>query len=401
MAALALQIGLQAAKHQSGPAVGIACLHASYATDVKQIKNPKLSSLKRGTGGRSSFNGIVATVFGATGFLGRYVCNRLGKIGTQLILPYRGDHYDALRLKLVGDLGQVLFVPYHLQDEDSIRKAIKYSNVVINLVGRDWETKNFKFEDVNVEGARRIARLAKEAGVEKFVHVSALNPSDGAEPLIIKNGSGFLKSKYYGELAVRQEFPEAIVFRPSVIYGQEDRFLRTYTKFVRHQMRALPLWHKGEKSIKQPVYVSDVAAAIVNAIKDPDAVGKTYQAVGPRRYKLGDLVDWFFAVMRKDSKWGYFRYDMRYDPTFYMKVKITEMLSPNYPIGVLYFEGLELQHTTDTVLPGIPTLEDLGVTLTKMEDQVPWELKPWRAGAYYDEELGEFEKPPPPREAIA
>jgi NADH dehydrogenase (ubiquinone) 1 alpha subcomplex subunit 9 len=93
----------------------------------------------------------------------------------QLILPYRGDHYDALRLKLVGDLGQVLFAPYDLRDEESIKKAIRYSNVVINLVGRDWETKNFSFDDAHVKGARTLARLAQEAGVEKFIHVSALN----------------------------------------------------------------------------------------------------------------------------------------------------------------------------------------------------------------------------------
>jgi NADH dehydrogenase (ubiquinone) 1 alpha subcomplex subunit 9 len=93
----------------------------------------------------------------------------------QLILPYRGDNYDTLRLMLVGDLGQVLFVPYDLRDEESIYKAIQYSNVVINLVGRDWETRNFSFNDVHVKGARTLARLAKEAGVEKFIHVSALN----------------------------------------------------------------------------------------------------------------------------------------------------------------------------------------------------------------------------------
>ncbi|KAJ4452043.1 NADH dehydrogenase [ubiquinone] 1 alpha subcomplex subunit 9, mitochondrial [Periplaneta americana] len=400
MAALALQCSLQAAKHQVGAAASITCLHASYSTDVKVIKNPSLASLKRGTGGRSSFNGIVATVFGSTGFLGRYVSNRLGKIGTQLILPYRGDHYDALRLKLVGDLGQVLFLPYDLRDEDSIRKAIQYSNVVVNLVGRDWETKNFSFEDVHVKGARTLARLSREAGVEKFIHVSALNASENPKPIILKTGSKFLKSKYYGELAVKEEFPDAVVIRPAIIYGQEDRFLRTYTKFWRHQLRAIPLWQKGEHTVKQPVFVSDVATAIVNAIRDPDTVGKTYQAVGPKRYLLGDLVDWFFAIMRKDSKWGYFRYDMRFDPTFLMKTWFTQNISPGWPIGGLHFEGLEFQHTTDNVLPGVPTLEDLGVNLTKMEDQVPWELKPWRAGAYYDEELGEFEKPPPPKEAV-
>lgn len=93
----------------------------------------------------------------------------------QLILPYRGDPYDALRLKLCGDLGQILFHPFNLRDEDSIRKCIKYSNVVVNLIGRDWETKNFTYEDVHVTGARTLARLCREANVERFVHVSALN----------------------------------------------------------------------------------------------------------------------------------------------------------------------------------------------------------------------------------
>lgn len=130
----------------------------NYSTEPRPLKTTKLSAMKRGTGGRSSFNGVVATVFGCSGFLGRYLCNKLGKIGTQMILPYRGDHYDVLRLKVAGDLGQVLFHPYNLMDEKSIYEAMKYSNVVINLVGRDWETKNYKFNDVHVDGARRLAR---------------------------------------------------------------------------------------------------------------------------------------------------------------------------------------------------------------------------------------------------
>lgn len=193
---------------------------------MKNYSSDNLGLVRRGTGGRSSFNGVVATVFGATGFTGRYICNRLGKIGSQLIIPYRADFYEAMRLKLCGDLGQVLFQPYHLNDEKSIEKAVRYSNVVINLVGRDWETKNFKFNDVHVEGARRIARIAKEAGVKRFIHVSALNASEKPKPHLLKKGSGFLQSKWKGEMAVREEFPEAVIFRPADIYGQEDRFLR-------------------------------------------------------------------------------------------------------------------------------------------------------------------------------
>lgn len=125
-----------------------------------------------------------------------------------------------------------------------------------------------------------IFRIAREAGVEKFIHLSALNASPNPTPILLQNGSGFLKSKYYGELAVREEFPEAVIIRPADILGQEDRFLRYYAHTWRRQIRGMPMWAKGEKTIKQPVYCSDVAQGIVNAMKDPEANGKTYQAVG-------------------------------------------------------------------------------------------------------------------------
>lgn len=89
----------------------------------------------------------------------------------------------------------VLFQPYNLRDEESIRKAMKYSNVVINLVGREWDTKNFTLKDVNVDGARRLARIAKEVGVEKFIHISHLNAAPELPTIYVKGGSEFLRSK--------------------------------------------------------------------------------------------------------------------------------------------------------------------------------------------------------------
>ncbi|RVE47389.1 hypothetical protein evm_007988 [Chilo suppressalis] len=195
---------------------------AQYSSEVK----PNLAAYKRGTGGRSSFNGIVATVFGCTGFVGRYVCNKLGKIGSQMILPYRCDFYDAQRLKVCGDLGQVLFSPFDLRDEESIAKAVRYSNVVINLIGRDYETKNFKYKDVHVDGARRLARICREMGVERFIHLSYLNAEENPKPLVLSKPSMYKISKFQGECAVREEFPTATIIRASDIYGSEDRFLR-------------------------------------------------------------------------------------------------------------------------------------------------------------------------------
>lgn len=106
--------------------------------------------------------------------------------------------------------------------------------------------------------------------------------------------------------------------------------------------------------------------------------------------------------MRRDRSWGYRRYDMRYDPFFAMRVTISNMISPNYPIGNLHWERIERECVTDIVEPGVPTLEDLGVTLTHMENQVPWELKPFSWGLYY--EMAADEPQPtvdPPKVAVA
>ncbi|BES90045.1 NmrA-like family [Nesidiocoris tenuis] len=334
-----------------------------------QIKKPKMHSLRRGTGGRSSFSGIVATVFGSSGFLGRYVCNRLGKIGTQLILPYRGDAGDMLPLKLCGDLGQVLFQPYNLKDDESIYKSLMYSNTVINLVGRDWETKNYSFDDVHVE--------------------------EKPEPFMLPKGSKWLASKWAGENAVREEFPEAVIIRPSDIYGQEDRFLRYYCNNFRRTFDMIPLYKKGEFTEKQPVYAGDVAAGIVAACRDRTVRGEIIQAVGPNRYLLSELVDWFFRVTRLDD--GCKRYDMRYDPLFQLRVSLLPYFSLGFPLGNIHWERVERENFSDAVDNRIKTLEDLGVKLTKMEDQVPWELKIFKRYTYYEAELGEFEEPSPPR----
>ncbi|KYQ59482.1 NADH dehydrogenase [ubiquinone] 1 alpha subcomplex subunit 9, mitochondrial [Trachymyrmex zeteki] len=400
MAALIPRYTLQAARKQTTCIAAVAVQTNHYSSQPEIITNPTTASLKRGTGGRSSFNGIVCTVFGATGFVGRYVCNRLGKIGTQLIIPYRGDTYDCMPLKLCGDLGQILFHPFHLRDDESIRKCIKYSNVVINLIGQDWETKNFTFHEVHVEGARRLARLCKEANVNHFIHMSALNVGDEVESHVLKGGSEFLHTKWEGEHAVREEFPEATIIRPSDIWGQEDRFLSLYCGILRHHFNSLtvPLWEKGEKTEKQPIAVYDVSGGITAIARDPrNTAGKTYQFVGPKRYKLSELLDWFHRIQIRDPvQEGYKRVHLKYSPSFYLKVTLNEYISPAYPLGYLQWERIEREAISDVVSNKLPTLEDLGVALTTMESRMHWELKPYRKDVQYMESVGEFDPIPDP-----
>lgn len=169
----------------------------------------------------------MCTIFGASGFVGKSVTNQLGKIGTQLIIPYRGnfDDEEIKSLKLAGDLGQVLFTPFYLKDEASIKKAVKYSNVVVNLIGRHYETRNFSYDDVHVKGARAIARACKEAGVERLIHFSALNADKEPEKFIHLKPIDFFPSKFRGEQAVFEEFPDATIVRPATVFGWFDKFL--------------------------------------------------------------------------------------------------------------------------------------------------------------------------------
>jgi len=295
-------------------------------------------------------------------------------------------------LKLAGDLGQVLFLPFHLQDEESIRKAMKYSNIVINLIGRDWETRNFSFDEVHVEGPRRLARIAKECGVEKFMHFSALNASPNPKSIYVKGGSQFLKSKYDGEIAVREEFPEAIIMRPSDIYGPEDRFIRYYANRWRRQCFMVPLWKMGTETIKQPVFCSDVAQGVVRALGDPDAVGRTYDCVGPKSYYLSELVDYFYRCMRFITPFPLYRSFV--NPFFKIKLQLWEMIMPTNKF--LNLDKLDREHQSDIVTYKNPTLHDLGVPLLKIEDRAEYELKTFRSRAFIEEEVGEVASPAPP-----
>lgn len=227
----------------------------------------------RGSGGRSSVSGIAATLFGSTGFLGRYVTNHLGRIGSQVTVPFRGDELLSRHLKVMGDLGQIIPIPFELRDEDSVRDAIRGSNVVINLMGKHYETPNYKFHDVHVDGTRRIAETAREEGVEHFVHVSTVIP-------LKKCKSKWLESKIEGEEVVRKIYPNATIIRPTDMFGAEDRFAtRMATNLMWTGVAVVSNF--GEPRV-QPVWVNDVASVVAAAAKDPELYGgKVLELGGP------------------------------------------------------------------------------------------------------------------------
>uniref|UniRef100_A0A1D1XI11 NADH dehydrogenase [ubiquinone] 1 alpha subcomplex subunit 9, mitochondrial n=1 Tax=Anthurium amnicola TaxID=1678845 RepID=A0A1D1XI11_9ARAE len=264
--------------------------HARYASTLAPKGVGHL--VRKGTGGRSSVSGIIATVFGATGFLGRYVVQQLAKMGSQVLVPFRGSEDSHRHLKLMGDLGQIVPMMYNPRDENSIKAVMAKANVVLNLIGREYETRNFSFEEVNHAMAEQLAVIAKEhGGIMRFIQVSCLGASSTSP-------SRMLKAKAAAEDAVLRELPEATIMKPSIMIGTEDRILNRWAQFAK-KWSFLPLIGDGSTKI-QPVYVVDVAAAIVAALKDDGtSMGKVYELGGPEVFTVHELAELMYDTIRE------------------------------------------------------------------------------------------------------
>uniref|UniRef100_A0A8C6XUU3 NADH dehydrogenase [ubiquinone] 1 alpha subcomplex subunit 9, mitochondrial n=1 Tax=Naja naja TaxID=35670 RepID=A0A8C6XUU3_NAJNA len=363
-------------------------IHPGVLSLLQQDRSVHYTVMPHGRSGRSSVSGIVATVFGATGFIGRYIVNHLGRVGSQVVIPYRCDEYDLLYLRPMGDLGQLIFLEWDSRDKDSTRKALENSHVVINLIGRDWETKNFKYEDVFVSIPRDIARLSKQAGVEKLIHFSHLN-SDSESP------SKYLRTKAEGEKVVREEFPDAIIMKPADVYGREDRFINTYADMRR--FGGVPMIGFGKKTVKQPVYVVDVARAIINAIKDPDSKGKTYALVGYvscfyfshlNNYNIFSVFNIFVLFFKK-------KYPSKHQTENLFPILIARFFEMNPFEPWITRDIVSRFHITDKRFPDLPGLEDLGINPTPLEMKAIEVIRRHRQFFWVDAEL-EDAKPATP-----
>jgi len=248
-----------------------------------------------GGSGRSSISGLKATVFGATGAVGRYVINQLGQKGTRCMIPCRDPDYYFRHLKLMGDLGVITPQYMDVRNKDDIARAVEGSNVVLNLIGKHVPTNNFSFQNVHVDAARSIAEASKAAGVERFFHVSALGAAADSE-------SEFYKSKAEGEAAVTDIYSDACIFRPAQALGIEARFFND----LADRARTEPIMRMPEGSMDtqmQPIYINDIGKGISNAIHaDWDSVkGRTFELAGPDVFTYKELVEMTVSMCQRDT----------------------------------------------------------------------------------------------------
>ncbi|XP_042515412.1 NADH dehydrogenase [ubiquinone] 1 alpha subcomplex subunit 9, mitochondrial [Macadamia integrifolia] len=333
------------------------CDHPRYGSSLATKGVGHL--VRKGTGGRSSVSGIIATVFGATGFLGRYVVQQLAKMGTQVLVPFRGSEDSPRHLKLMGDLGQIVPMKYNPRDENSIKAVMAKANVVLNLIGREYETRNYGFEEVNHSMAERLAMIAKEhGGIMRFIQVSCL----GASP---SSPSRMLRAKAAAEEAIMRELPEATVMKPAVMIGTEDRILNTWAHFAKNY-NFLPLIGDGSTKI-QPVYVVDVAAAIMSALQDDASMGKVYELGGPDIFSVQELAELMYDMIREWPRYVKVPFPIAKALASPREILLNKVPFP-LPIPSIFNLDQINALTVDTVVPeNALTFDDLGIVPHKLK----------------------------------
>jgi len=229
----------------------------------------------------------LVTIYGGSGFVGRYIARRMAKEGWRVRVAVRRPN-EALFVRPYGVVGQVEPVLCNIRDEASVRAAMQGADAVVNCVGTFASGGKNNFDAVQVEGAARIARLAAAEGVAQLVHLSAIGADAGSD-------SAYSRSKAEGEAAIKAAFPAAVILRPSVIFGNEDHFFNRFAGMARLSP-VLPVF--GAATRFQPVHVEDVARAAVKGIKGEAAPG-VYELGGPDVETFAGLMTQMLGVIHR------------------------------------------------------------------------------------------------------
>jgi uncharacterized protein YbjT (DUF2867 family) len=312
----------------------------------------------------------LVTIFGGAGFVGRYIARRMALEGWRVRVATRRPN-EALFVKPYGTVGQVEPVLCNVRDDASVAAALQGADAAVNCVGILNESGANSFEAVHVDGAARIARLAAGAGVARLVHISAIGADRGSDSL-------YSSTKARGEAAVLEHMPDAVILRPSVLFGTEDGFFNKFAGMTRLGP-VLPL--ASAKTRFQPVFVDDLAkAAVMGVLGTAQGV---YELGGPEIASLGELVDRMLEVIHRKrlvvnmphfmARLMAFGFDMTQKMSFGLIAN-----------GVLTRDQLRSLAHDNVVSDGARGFDDLGIAPVDMGTILPDYLWRFRPSGQYD-----------------
>jgi NADH dehydrogenase len=317
----------------------------------------------------------LVTVFGGSGFIGAQAVRQLAKAGWRIRVAVRNPA-KAYAMRLHGDVGQIDIVQANVRNLPSLRRALSGATAAVNLVGVMHEAGRQGFQAVQAMGAKNVAEAARAEGVARLVQMSAIG-ADAGSP------SKYARTKAEGEAAVRAVYADAVILRPSVVFGPEDDFFNRFAAMAQISP-ALPLIGGGETRF-QPVFVGDVGQAVALAVTSAQAAGHTYELGGPAAFSFRQLMELMLAEIGKRR----FLAPVPW-PVAGLLGSLGDLAGAVIAPPITADQVLLLK--TDNVTSGdYPGLEDLGITPTTLEAVLPDYLYRYRKGGQYaDQEAREL-----------
>jgi NADH dehydrogenase (ubiquinone) 1 alpha subcomplex subunit 9 len=288
--------------------------------------------------------------------------NRTARSGCTVIVPFR-EEMAKRHLKVAGDLGRVIFMEMDLRNTPSIEESVRHSDIVYNLIGRDYPTKNFDLEDVHVTGTERIVEAVAKYDIDRFVQVSSHSAS-------LDSPSEFYRTKAQGEQVARSIFPETTIVRPAPMFGFEDRLL--------HRL-AYPSNVFTSNNLQErirPVHVIDVGMGLERMIHDDTTAAQTYELYGPTEYSMEEIND----MVEKEA--------MKKRRHVNVPKRIMKPVA-HYANKLLWWpihsgDEIEREFLDQVIDPSAKTFKDLDIEPVELKNFTFEYLKSYRSSQYYD-----------------
>ncbi|WP_068085218.1 complex I NDUFA9 subunit family protein [Polycladidibacter stylochi] len=311
----------------------------------------------------------LVVVFGGSGFVGRHVVRALAKRGARIRVAVRRPDL-ATHLQPLGAAGQIMPIQANLRYRDSIARALEGADAVVNLVGILSESGKQTFEDVQAKALKALSEEVKAKGIERFVHISAIG-ADG------QSSSQYARTKAAGEEFIQENTPNAIILRPSIIFGPDDSFFNRFGSMAKISP-VLPLVGGGKTKF-QPVFVGDVAAATIKALNGEAKAGTIYELGGPRALSFRECLELLLKIIGRRRKLLGVSFSMAR-----LQARFLQLL-PNPLLTVDQVKLLQKDNVvSDNARSEGRTLEGLGITAHTMEAILPSYLVQYMPHGQYD-----------------
>ena len=309
-------------------------------------------------------NQKIIAIFGAGGFVGKHLMRQLTKLGYRIKVATRNPYLKGY-LKPLGNPGQIELFKTNIFDPEDVKRVLKNCDLSINLVGILSETRKQKFDLIHSQFPYLLSNLCGELGIKKLIHVSALGVKE-------KHISQYMQSKLLGEKKIQDTFKPSVILRPSVVFGPEDKFFNTFASLAQFSP-ILPLIGGGKTKFA-PIYVGDLAKAIVKALQLNNSVPKIYELGGPENYSFRQLMEILLTEIKKKRFLVTIPFGFAKFQSYFLQMMPNPLLTP---------DQVELLKHNNIVSGDYPTLKDLGITGTNIQSTLPKYIYRFREGGQF------------------